>query len=169
MSPLSLPSAALNQQGYFASEDVLFWRGGQGEWKPLRELSDLHAALQQPPPEGYAGGGGEAADAAAAVGAAQPEAPQRRRGKGKKGAAAAAVPSDPALAGFLSEISALEAGEEGAAEGGAPASPPPDERRFEDDDGTWWAQGGRRELAEVMVGRLLPAGMARRPHRMEQC
>ncbi|PSC73552.1 Splicing factor U2AF-associated 2 [Micractinium conductrix] len=130
---------ALNQQGYFASEDVLFWRGGQGEWKPLRELSDLHAALQQPPPEGYAGGGGEAADAAAAVGAAQPEAPQRRRGKGKKGAAAAAVPSDPALAGFLSEISALEAGEEGAAEGGAPASPPPDERRFEDDDGTWYA------------------------------
>lgn len=160
----------LNQQGgYFRSGDVLFWREGQGEWQPLSQLAELQAALQQAPSEeetaalaaqqaaGAAAAGQQQATEAAAGGnaaGAPPEAPARR---GAQAAAAAAVPADPALAGFLSEISALEA--EGAVD--APESPPPDERRFEDDDGTWcvggavWVMQGRgcRQAGERAGGR----------------
>lgn len=142
----------LNQQGaYFASGNVLFWREGQGEWQPLSQLAELQAALQQPPSEaetaalaaqqaaGTAAAGQlpQAGAVAGSAAGAPPIAPARR---GAQAAAAAAVPADPALAGFLSEISALEA--EGAAPADAPESPPPDERRFEDDDGTWCAEVG---------------------------
>lgn len=134
---LWLVLAALNEQGgYFRSGEVMFWREGQGEWRPLAELPALQAALQEAPPAGGdAGSGAPTASSDAVAGVGPPAAP--RRGRGARAAAAKAVPADPALAGFLSEISALEAGEEVAAgEGEAPASPPPDERRFEDDDGT---------------------------------
>ena len=123
----------MNQQGgYFRDSSVLFWREGQGEWKQLGQLAELLQALQQAPPAGEQGqqqasGGAEAAPAAAA--AEEEEAPRGRRGKGAK---AKAVPTDPELAGFLSEISALEAEAEAEAE----ASPPLEERQFEDDDGT---------------------------------
>lgn len=143
----------LNQQGgYFRSGDVLFWREGQSEWQPLSQLAELQTALQQAPSEGETAAlAAQQAAGTAAAGQQQqqpaaggdaagvpPDAPARR---GSQAAAAAAVPADPALAGFLSEISALEA--EGAAEGAAdaPESPPPDERRFEDDDGTWCVGG----------------------------
>lgn len=147
--------AALNQHGgYFKNHEVMFWREGQGEWKPLRELAELQHALQQAPP---AGGADAAAAAPAAAGGGPPPAAGRRRGAAA--AAAAAVPADPQLAGFLSEISALGAegeGEGGDAEAGAPASPPADERQFEDDDGTVyvWHSGLRKfmPLGEGQAG-----------------
>lgn len=73
------PPAALAGQGYFNGE-ALFWSDGLAEWKPLRELPELAAALgvdvSAPP----------AAAAAPAV------------------AAAPAGPEDAMLAGFLAEV-----------------------------------------------------------------
>ncbi|KAL4426855.1 hypothetical protein ABPG77_006641 [Micractinium sp. CCAP 211/92] len=164
----------LNQQGgYFRSGDVLFWREGQSEWQPLSQLAELHTALQQAPSEGETAAlAAQQAAGTAAAGQQQqqpaaggdaagvpPDAPARR---GSQAAAAAAVPADPALAGFLSEISALEA--EGAAEGAAdaPESPPPDERRFEDDDGTWyvWDSNLRKFMPEGDAAAAAGAGGA---------
>ena len=151
--PSQCPAAALNQQGgYFRDSSVLFWREGQGEWKQLGQLTELQQALQQAPPAGEeqqpgAGGGAEAAAAAAA----EEEAPQGRRGKGAK---AKAVPTDPELAGFLSEISALEA------EAEAEASPPPEERQFEDDDGTVyvWDSALRKFMPQEVAAAATAAG-----------
>ncbi|EFN59448.1 hypothetical protein CHLNCDRAFT_138015 [Chlorella variabilis] len=152
--PLSYLQTLNQHGGYFKNHEVMFWREGQGEWKPLRELAELQHALQQAPP---AGGADAAAAAPAAAGGGPPPAAGRRRGAAA--AAAAAVPADPQLAGFLSEISALGAegeGEGGDAEAGAPASPPADERQFEDDDGTVyvWHSGLRKfmPLGEGQAG-----------------
>lgn len=149
----------LGEHGYFNDPNVLFWREGEKEWLPLKQIPKLQQALEE---------AAKAADvAAAADGAAQPatsSVPQpasgpvqpSRRGAvvasapaaaagaaaavaAPDGDAAASVVHDPELAGFLSEISAIEAETEAAAgseDGSVPASPPSDERSFEDDDGT---------------------------------
>jgi HIV Tat-specific factor 1 len=149
-----LPTAALNQHGgYFKSDAVMFWREDQDGWKPLRELPELHAVLQEAPPED---------PAAAQAGDMPPPAAHRNRRKGAAAAAAAALTADPKLAGFLSEISALEAEGGDAAAGGAaadaPQSPPPDERRFEDDDGTVyvWDPSLRNFMPEGEGGVAVP-------------
>ncbi|KAL4431027.1 hypothetical protein ABPG75_006283 [Micractinium tetrahymenae] len=159
---------ALNQQGgYFRSGDVLFWREGQGEWQPLSQLAELQAALQQPPSEAETAALAAQQAAAAGTAAGQQQQQQQQPGeatggnaagappaaparRGARAAAAAAVPADPALAGFLSEISALEAEGDAAGAADAPESPPPDERRFEDDDGTWyvWDSSLRKFMPE---------------------
>jgi HIV Tat-specific factor 1 len=145
--------AALNQHGgYFKNPDVMFWKEGQGEWQPLKQLPELNAALQQAPPAGTPTVGDAAApqsgaQAAAAAPAAAPAGSQR----GAAAAAAPAQPADPELAGFLSEISALEADTDGA---DVPPSPPPDERCFEDDDGTIyvWDSALRKFMPEGEAG-----------------
>ncbi|KAL4859417.1 Splicing factor U2AF-associated protein 2 [Chlorella vulgaris] len=163
---------ALNQHGgYFKSEAVLFWREGQGDWKPLGELSELQQALQQAPPAADAGNTAAPAAAAAATAAAQGGQPPPSGRRGAAAAAAPAVAPDPQLAGFLSEISALEADGDGpAADGGpaaavdadAPASPPPDERRFEDDDGTVyvWDPSLRKFMPEGAAAEVAAAAAA---------
>jgi HIV Tat-specific factor 1 len=169
---LSLHPAALNQHGgYFKSEAVLFWREGQGDWKPLGELSELQQALQQAPPAADAGNTAAPAAAAAATAAAQGGQPPPSGRRGAAAAAAPAVAPDPQLAGFLSEISALEADGDGpgadggtaaAADADAPASPPPDERRFEDDDGTvyLWDPSLRKFMPEGAAAEVAAAAAA---------
>ncbi len=48
--------ADLNRSGYFNPE-VLFWRDGQPEWKPLKDLPELADTLAQAAPAAAAVGG----------------------------------------------------------------------------------------------------------------
>ena len=60
--PLLLP-ADLNRSGYFNPE-VLLWRDGQPEWKPLKDLPELAESLAQAAPAAAAGEAVVAAEAA---------------------------------------------------------------------------------------------------------
>ena len=74
--------AGLQQAGYFNSE-AMFWREGQPEWKPLKELPELFATLQQPPPAGAAAAAEGEEEEEEGNGAAAPRpAPTKAGGRG---------------------------------------------------------------------------------------
>jgi hypothetical protein len=83
--------AGLNAAGYFNPE-AMFWKEGQPEWKPLKDLPELAEQLAQAPPAG-------APAAPAQAAAAGPE--EEEAGEGEEKGGAAQAPAERTKAGEL--------------------------------------------------------------------